>query len=330
MSFIHKRGRRWWYYWSEGGRKSGRSLKTDDKVVAEIKKGEEDRRRAFHGMGMASPDSRWEDFQTEYLAFSKSKKGAATWAKDKSVLEAFSAAKPPPPDRLQAIDQRFIETYLGGLADRTSKANANVHYRHLKAAFRKAVAWSHLVKSPFDGVKQFRLEERVPRFLSKQEIGEMLSKARKDPHPDAYGLAMAFLWTGMRLSGVLGLKWVDVDFQRGSIRAFEKGGKERYIPLTSDLRAVLKKRLKVGDYVFGGHERMSLDTVQHIFRDRLLPTGTSIHTLRHTFASHAIMSDVDVVTLKDLLGHKSIATTMIYTHLHKPHVKKAMGKVRFR
>lgn len=327
MSFIHKRGRRWWYYWSDGGRKFGKSLKTQDKVVAEIKKGEEDRRRAFHEMGMASPESRSQDFKTEYLEFSRAKKRPSTYAKDKSVLDRFFEEVH---HKLNSIDQRAAEAYLTSLSLRTSRANANVHYRHLKAAFRKAVSWSYLPKSPFQEVKPFRLEQRAPRFLSKPEIDAMLSKALKDPHPDAYGLAMAYLWTGMRLSEALDLKWVDVDLTRGSLKAFGKGGKERAIPITKELALVLKKRPKVGEYVFGEHKRMSLDTVQHIFRDRLLPAGTGIHVLRHTFASHAVMSEVDLKTLQEILGHKSITTTMVYAHLSRPHVKKSMEKVRFR
>jgi integrase len=235
VSFIHKRGRKWWYYWSEGGRKRGHSLKTSDKVVAEIKKGAEDRRRAFNEMGLSSPDSRSEDFKTEYLEFSKAKKRPATYAKDKSVLEAFFREVS---HKLNSIDQRAAEAYLTALSLRTSKANANVHYRHLKAAFRKAVSWSHLPKSPLQEVKPFRLEQRAPRFLSKPEIDAMLSKALKDPHPDAYGLAMAYLWTGMRLSEALALKWADVDLPRRSLRAFGKGGKERTIRIPKELLAV--------------------------------------------------------------------------------------------
>lgn len=324
MSFIFKRGPVWWYYWSTDGRKFGKSLKTDDKETAEVLKGEEDKTRLLTGIGLPSPTSRWKKFHDEYLDYCKTK-GAATHKRDERALDAFvSTVKPT---LFKDISQRVIEVYLTKIANATSKGNANVNYRHLKAAFSKAVEWSYLPKSPFVGVSQYRLDKKAPRFLSKEEIVEMLSKARKDPHPASYGLAMAFLWTGMRLAEVLALKWEDIDFERGWIKAFGKGRKERPIPLHPRLDAALLAFRRHQGFVFGTEKAMSLDTVQHIFRDRLLPPGASIHTLRHTFASHAVMSGMDLKTLQEILGHTTITTTMIYSHLSRPHIKEGMEKV---
>ncbi len=327
MSFIWPRGRYWWYYWSESGKKRGKSLKTGDKKIAEVLKGEEDRRRLLGNAGLPSLESRWKAFYDEYLTFSKVNKGAATYDKDRYVLDTFQSSVKP--SLFRDIPQRVVDGHLNKIATASSKANANVHYRHLKAAFSKAVEWAYLPKSPFAGIKQYRLDEKAPRFLSKEEVEEVISKAKKDCHSASYALTMAFLYTGMRLAEVLVLKWEDVDFERGWLRVFGKGRKERHVPLHHKLAPVLAKiRLPTG-YVFGTNKPMSRDTVQHIFRDRLLPPGASVHTMRHTFASHAVMSGMDLKTLQEILGHSVIATTMIYSHLSRPHIEEGMKKVTF-
>lgn len=329
MSFKRRRGKEgiWWYYWSENGRKRAKSLHTVDEKDAEVLKGVEDRRRLYNESGLPSPDSRWDQFLPNYLDHCKANKGSETYAREVRVLNTFTDSQKP--SLFKSLSQQVIETHLNKIASATSKANANVHYRHLKAIFNKAVEWGYIQKSPFAGIKQFRIDEKAPRFLSKEEISETIARAKKDSNPASYGLLMAFLWTGMRLSEVLGLRWEAIDFDRGWIKAFGKGRKERDIPLHPKLEAYLRSRRAKDGYVFGGEAPMSKETVQHIFRDRLLPKGASIHTLRHTFASHAVMRKMDLRTLQEILGHTVIATTMIYSHLSKAHIKEGMEKVTY-
>jgi Site-specific recombinase XerD len=328
VSFLWKRGDVWWYYWSEGGRKRGKSLGTNDEKMAGILKGEEDKRRIFNRAGLSSPVSRWEAFKNEYLDHSRARKATLTHQKDSEVLASFQRVVKPV--FFTEISQKIVEQYLNQIAVPTSKANANVHYRHLKAAFNKAVEWDYLPKSPFSGIKQFRIEAKPPRFLSKEEIGSLLEKAGKDSNQASYGLAMVFLYTGMRLAEVLSLRWEAVDFGRGWIKVNGKGSKQRGIPLHPKLATFLERQVWKDGYVFGRSQPMNLNTVQHIFRDRLLPKGTSVHTLRHTFASYAVMSGMDLKTLQEILGHATITTTMIYAHLARPHIEEGMKMVTFR
>jgi site-specific recombinase XerD len=328
VSFIFRRGATYWYYWSLEGKKYGKSLKTADKEEAEVLKGEEDKRRLFNGTGMPSPTSRWDEFLGEYLKYSVNKKEPTTQEREARVLKDFKAAVRP--TLFKDLSQRVIDSYLARIAADTSPANANVHYRHLKAIINKAVEWAYLPQSPFVGIDPYKIPKKAPRFLSKPEIDGVMSKAKKDPNGASLGLFMAFLWTGMRLSEVLGLKWGDVNFETRKIRVFGKGRKERHVPLHAKLRAFLEPLRESEGYVFGGASSMNLNTVQHIFRDRLLPPGTSVHTIRHTFASHALMSGMDLKTLQEILGHASITTTMIYAHLAPSHIEKGMEKVTFR
>lgn len=326
MSWIKPRGKKgiFAYYWFDGKTTRSKSIHT-----ADIDRAKEKKRIFDSQLEQRAPitdKSLWKEFVPEYLRFAETKKSKGTVEKEKHIIKKFESIANPL--RLSSVNSQQIESWQAKVSQETSKANANAHYRHLKAMFSKAVEWQYIPQSPFRHVKQIKMEKRFPRFLNKKEINALF-KAAKEDRSDAERLTAFYLYTGMRASELIGLKWQDIDLKQGWVRVFGKGQKERVIPIFDKLKPYLK-RSGTG-YVFGGETPLSRFTIADIF-ERLYKKaeieGANIHCLRHTFASHAVMSGIDLATLKEILGHANIGTTMIYSHLSKGHIQSAIQKLR--
>ena len=163
--------------------------------------------------------------------------------------------------------------------------------------------------------------------------------------PDLYPVYFTFLNTGMRKAELEYLEWADIDFDHRKIRIRRKEDwqpktGEREIPINSQLLELLKDLKNMNDqglnstYVFphkdGGRIRVKLrEKLIQIASKTGIKNLTKLHTLRHTFASHLVMSGVDLPTVKKLMGHSDIQTTMIYAHLAPDHLADAVDKLAF-
>jgi integrase len=210
----------------------------------------------------------------------------------------------------------------------------------LKTIFNLAIKWGYLKENPTKGVVKLKVNDsKPPRFLSKEECQRLLNACP----PDLYPVYYTFLNTGMRKAELLNLEWDDVDFTRRKIRICRKESwqpkmGEREIPVSNVLHDLLKglrdKTPKRSTNVFchrdGGKLRVKLrEKLIQIARKAGIPDLTRVHTLRHTFASHLVMSGVDLPTVMKLMGHSDIQTTMIYAHLAPDHLAEAVNKLSF-
>ncbi|MFH1846017.1 MAG: tyrosine-type recombinase/integrase, partial [Candidatus Omnitrophota bacterium] len=209
----------------------------------------------------------------------------------------------------------------------------------IRMMFRLAVQWHYAEKNPTDGVSKLKIPKKVaPRFLSEEECQKLLTNCEKWLYPVFY----TFLSTGLRKSELENLEWRDIDFDRKKLKIVAKDDwspktNEREIPINESLQSLLKKHKKTinsSKYVFPGEDGNKL------FKNRLLRRiktlakrlklgDINVHTLRHTFASHLVMKGVDLTTIKQLMGHSDIETTMIYSHLTEDHVNNAVDKLNF-
>lgn len=177
-------------------------------------------------------------------------------------------------------------------------------------------------------VKQLQENNRRLRFLSKEEIASLIDAC--DPH--LRPIAITALNTGMRKGEILNLTWDQVDLKHGFILLVNtKNGERREIPINDTLRETLlglTRRLDV-PYVF--YDQKTGKPYQDIKRSfasacrRARIRDFRIHDCRHTFASQLIMAGVDLTTVKELLGHKTITMTMRYAHLAPSHKVKAVA-----
>ena len=176
------------------------------------------------------------------------------------------------------------------------------------------------------------VKKGLPRFLTLEESQRMLENAGEDPH-DAlrdYCIVTLFLNCGFRLAELVSMNVADVDFFNRQIRVLGKGSKERIVYLNDACLRAISDYLASREnppqepnalFLSRNHRRISRRRVQQIVEKNLAASGLagrglSTHKLRHTAATLMYQhAHVDTLTLKEILGHQSIATTEIYTHL---------------
>lgn len=173
-------------------------------------------------------------------------------------------------------------------------------------------------------------EKKIPVILSKEEVWRMLLCAPLLKHRVLIGLLYG---CGLRCMEVRSVRLRDLDFDRQTLHVVQgKGGKDRLVPLSEHLIRGLKAYIcaeKPTDYLFGGQpkgrgggdfdSRYSQKGVQWAVKETAKRAGirksVSVHTLRHTFATHLLEDGMDILTLQKLLGHAAIETTMEYLHI---------------
>ncbi len=194
------------------------------------------------------------------------------------------------------------------------------------------------LKNPFVFLDKFRTSpqlfyvsrKKLPVVLSKEEVWAMLQSAKLLKHKILIGLLYG---CGLRCMEARNVRLQDLDFDRKQLKVVQgKGKKDRYVPLSVHLIRGLKKYIeaeKSQDYLFNGQpieraggdfdSRYSQRGVQWAVRQVAKAAGVKkevhTHTLRHSYATHLLEDGMDIMTLKDLLGHQNIETTMEYLHI---------------
>lgn len=198
----------------------------------------------------------------------------------------------------------------------------------LKTMLNFAVKENWLSKNPLSGYKLFREKQNKLRVVSPEEFYRVYENASKFLKP----ILVTAYNSGMRGGEILYLKWENVDFERGYIRVEEtKNNEARKIPINKKLKEALEsvKYEASGDYVFT-REGKPIGSFKTAFKAAIKRAGVerfTFHNLRHTFASNLVMSGVDLATVQELLGHKSILMTKRYSHPTPEHKKQAVEKL---
>lgn len=191
-----------------------------------------------------------------------------------------------------------------------------------------AFFFRHVLKRPYDVPSKLypKREFKLPSYLSKEEMQQLINACRS---PKQHAIVELFYSSGVRLEELRMLKLMDVDSKsnRLFVRA-GKGKKDRYTLLSKrvveTLRAYYREeKVKPKVYLFEGQkpgEPLHARSIQHavvmVYQNAKLSHKThKVHALRHTFATHLLDAGVDIFTIKELLGHSKIETTMVYLHL---------------
>jgi integrase len=208
--------------------------------------------------------------------------------------------------------------------------SVNMEFRQLKAAFEKAVKWGHLPHNPFKGVDQCRVKNsNLPKFLTKEEVNNLLNSI---PGGCFKNYILFCLYTGCRRGEALNLMWDDIDLEKGRVTfKITKSGKSRIIPFNGALKEVLSSMEKNGEKLFP----FKKEFVTQKFKKVLKQSGNrnhqslKLHSLRHTYASHLIMSGVDLLTVSKLLGHSTVRVTELYAHLVPDHMSASVERLSY-
>ena len=220
---------------------------------------------------------------------------------------------------LSEITPTMIENFKQYLKNDIKLKNSSVN-RYLQALskmFNLCIADELLSKNPLEKVRKMKEENYKIRVLSKDEEAVLFSVLDERIKP----IVTCALKTGMRKSEILTLKWLNIDFDGNYIELLHtKSGKKRKIPISKTLRELFIKIKKTNksEYVFVNPKTNNryID-IKRSFRTSLKRAGIEnfvFHDLRHTFATRLIEKGIDIVVVKELLGHADISTTMIYTH----------------
>ena len=220
-------------------------------------------------------------------------------------------------------DQLGAQTFFNKSNLALMPATVNRELALLKHMYSKAIEWGKAKENPAKKVELLKGEVRRVRFLLPAEIHKLLSNCAEDLRP----IVTVAVNTGMRKGELLNLKWKDVNLEQGIISLLDtKNNERRDIPMDETARKVFQDLDRTGEYVFGKGDR-------HIFARRksfdsaVRESGISdfrFHDLRHTFASNLVMEGVDIMTVKELMGHKTLDMTLRYAHLAPNHKTRAV------
>ncbi|MCX5642765.1 MAG: site-specific tyrosine recombinase XerD [Candidatus Omnitrophica bacterium] len=190
-----------------------------------------------------------------------------------------------------------------------------------------------LKEHPLPDLESPRLEKNLPEVLSSGEVEALLSAPDDSPSGIRDKAILELLYaTGMRVSELAGLKTEDVNLDENILRVKGKGNKERLIPFGEPaaraVRSYLEIRPAVCENLFLSRQRklLSRQSVWKVIRKAARRAGLSKniypHILRHSFATHLLEAGAGIRIVQELLGHQSLATTQIYTHLDRSRLKE--------
>jgi len=333
---VFKKGKDWWIdYYVSGRRKRekiGPNRRLADTVLqkrkVEIAEGKFlDKRKEVK--------VRFSDFAKDYLAWSKVNKRSNR--RDKISLNRLLPVFGE--QYLFEITPEQIERYKAKRSEVVKHSTINRELACIKHMFTKAIEWGRAYHNPVKSVKLFKENNARLRYLEPEEIESLLEASPPHLKP----IVACAVNTGMRKHEVLGLKWEQVDLKNRIIFIEEtKNGERREIPINDTLLEVFQSlpRQLHSPYVFCKRDGQPYGNVRKGLMNALRRAGLTgqddmplrlkdftFHDLRHTFASNLVMAGVPVNTVKELLGHKTLAMTLRYSLLSPDHKRSAVASL---
>ena len=261
---------------------------------------------------------------------------------------------------MEKIDKWHIRSYLSFLYDQKKKNRTILrHLSSLRSFFKYLVKEKILVCSPLDDIEGPKREKRLPLFLSYPQIENLFSRPDVTTYLGLRDRAIMELFysSGLRLSELAALNRLDLDRSQFLLRIQGKGKKERIVPITQNAAKWILSYLEHPERFLKtkAHEaqkderalflnkwgtRMTTRSIDRNFKHFLKKSGLAEkitpHTIRHTIATHWLENGMDLKTIQLLLGHSSLSTTTIYTHVSSklkrevydkthPRAKKSLG-----
>jgi integrase/recombinase XerC len=265
----------------------------------------------------------------------------------------LSSEKLPPPDELPAgtlqkalpaVTSVEVRSYLAMMRNSNySKATVARKLATLRSFYKYLTRVGTVPASPVTAIRTPRQDKRLPKFLDVSQIEALLAAPDTNTMQGARDRAImeTIYSAGLRISELVGLNLEDLDEFSEALRIRGKGKKERLAPLGSKAIASIAAYLSKRNGKFNGNgrgplfvnksgNRLSDRSIRRKLDGYLLVAGIPIHvsphTLRHSFATHMLNAGADLRSVQEMLGHESLSTTQIYTHLTTTRLKEVYDK----
>lgn len=285
-------------------------------------------------------------FENEYCNMIKVNRSKAYYisvcSSFKHLIMYFGSGK-----SISTIGLKEVENFSTYLQQNVTNGY-RVYFRTLKAAFNKAVEWGYVNVNHFQKVKLPKKQQVNPVFINSDQLSAISNHINNEVIKD---FAVFAFYTGMRLNEIINLTWRNVDLSAEVITVGDdnfttKGRNQRFIPICEEaFEALLRMKLtpsfvlpltkgeNIRRYVFCKNDGSKYcgNYVSRKFKDACIAAGMDhlihFHSLRHSFASNLVQKGVPLYTIKELLGHSSISTTEIYSHLNMDTLREAVKKL---
>ncbi len=235
--------------------------------------------------------------------------------------------------------KQTLTSFIASLKEEGKSARTIAHYITVLKEFYKFLEREEIsTENPTLYLEQPKLRKSLPHVLSEEEVTRLLDIPLKNEFDYRNKAMIEVLYSsGLRISELLQIKMYDINLEEATLKVMGKGSKERIVPLgdyaimavkiyVTNYRSLLLKKQK-NDYLFlncrGGPmtRQAFFKILKNLAIERKIETDFSPHTLRHSFATHLLKYGADLRSIQELLGHASLSTTQIYTHVVNEEMK---------
>jgi len=288
----------------------------------------------------------WERYIKHFVSYLKIERGLAensifAYQNDVSKLSDFSQAKKIEPKEVtfDILKEFIAELYDLGLSER-SQARIISGVKHF---FSFLILEGEIESDPSELLEMPSLGKKLPEVLSIEEIDELIAAIdlSKDEGHRNKAIIETLYSCGLRVSELVNLKFSQLYFDEGFIRVVGKGNKERLVPVSPSV----KKEIQIYNDSFRRHQKIQPGNENIVFLNRRgaqltrvmiftiikrlaeqigMKKSISPHTFRHSFATHMLEGGANLRAIQEMLGHESITTTEIYTHLDQSFLREAI------
>ncbi len=245
---------------------------------------------------------------------------------------------------LKQITKIEIKTYLKELFDKDNvSSTVSRKISTLKSFYKYLKMFNKIEINPMSNIKYPKKEKNLPKFIQYNELEEILEISKSGNYGIRNNLIIELMYsTGVRVSELINIKLNDIDMENKKIRILGKGSYERFVffgeytfnalkKYTNTLRKELLKG-KTSEYLLLNKDGNQITTrgiakiISQIIDKTAVKTKISPHTLRHTFATHLLDNGCDLRSVQEMLGHKNINSTEVYTHVTSERLKSVYFK----
>lgn len=291
----------------------------------------------------------WIEQFKRYLTVERqySDKTVTAYLEDLQEFQKFLQTTGNKPELL-AVDRFDANVFMSYLFDQNLKRTSiSRKVSSLRAFYHFLIKNDVIAKNPFEFVQLKKHADHLPRFFYEKEMNQLFDAVYQDQGPlhlRNAALLEVLYGTGMRVSECTNLRWTDIDFSMQTILVLGKGNKERYVPFgryakhaledyrQNEWTSLLEKYHQTHQYVFVNHYGQPITVagveyvLNQIIKNSSLNGKIHPHMLRHSFATAMLNNGADLRTVQELLGHASLSTTQIYTHVTKEKLQESYRK----